>query len=128
ESPTPFCDPEANQCVQCLDHADCTDNAHPRCDAGVCKPCTDDSHCTSSDAPACDTKTGRCVECLTEAHCDDHVCDPATKTCTDLPAHELHACESCQYDAQCQVGQVCVETRYDDPEERVVGTFCLWKR
>ena len=127
DDPTPLCDENTNQCVECLDHSDCTDNATARCDAGVCKPCDDSSQCTNSDSTACDAKTGECVECLNEEHCDEHVCHPATKTCTNIPARELHACEACEYDAQCQVGQVCVETKYSYPEEGVVGTFCLWK-
>lgn len=122
------CDPETEQCVACLENAHCADTTAPRCDDNACGDCVDAEDCARfSEETVCDEESGACVACLDEDDCSGSVCDPSTKTCTDLPARELNACEECQHDAQCQEGQLCVEMTYHLPEDGVVGTFCLWR-
>ncbi len=122
-----LCDTTSKTCVECVVSSDCEDAGASRCDARACTACTENSDCAHiADKGICDD--GTCVGCTTEADCDGKVCDPATRTCTALPAHELNACEACEHDAQCQVGQVCVEMKYSDPAEAVVGSFCLWRK
>ncbi len=123
------CDPATEQCVACLESADCADAAAPRCDAKVCAGCLDADDCAHfEDETLCDTDSGACVQCRGAEDCDGNVCHPDTRTCTELPIRQKHACEPCQHDAQCQEGQLCVETTYDDPQAGAVGAFCLWRR
>lgn len=123
------CDPTTEQCVACLENADCAEVAAPRCESNVCKGCLDADDCAHfEDETLCDPESGACVACRGSEDCDGNVCHPHTKTCTDLPVRQKHACEPCQHDAECQEGQLCVETTYDDPSTGVVGAFCLWRR
>src|SRR5690606_9347721 len=123
------CDPTTEQCVACLENADCAEVAAPRCESNVCKGCLDADDCAHfEDEALCDPESGACVACRGSEDCDGNVCHPHTKTCTDLPVRQKHACEPCQHDAECQEGQLCVETTYDDPSTGVVGAFCLWRR
>lgn len=126
---TPHCDEGAGACVECLESGDCAEAEAPRCEAGACVGCADGSDCAGIDGkPLCDGAAGACVECLTEADCGGKVCHPATRTCTLVDARAKHVCHPCSHDAECQEGQVCVETRYNDPSAGVVGQFCLWRR
>lgn len=126
EDETPYCDPDKRECVECLDNDACGDDT-PLCEDNVCVGCSAPEDCAPLDLAQC-LPNGKCVACTSEADCDDKVCDPTTNTCTTLPAHTLNACETCEHDAQCQVGQVCVEMKYADPAEGVVGSFCFWKK
>ena len=125
DDPTPLCDETTSQCVECLDHSDCTDDATARCDAGVCKPCTESSQCTNSDSPACDAKTGECVECTPddESPCGNKSCNPATKQCTDTTRKSRAACRPCLADSECHENHRCVPMEFNgEPRE---GGYCL---
>lgn len=123
----PFCAESTKSCVECEEHESCTDLSKPVCEAGSCTGCTESPQCARfSETPVCDEASGMCVGCLTEADCDGKVCDPRTHECTEFDAHALNACRECEYDAQCRVGQVCVEMTYTDTGPGVVGRFCQW--
>ena len=125
----PLCAESTKTCVECEEHESCTKGA-PVCEAGSCTGCTDSAECERlSETPMCDEASGACVGCLTEADCDGKVCDPKTRECTEFTAHALNACRECEYDAQCRVGQVCVEMTYHLPSPGgEVGKFCLWEK
>jgi alpha-tubulin suppressor-like RCC1 family protein len=67
---TPFCDGAADQCVECLESADCADDGDPctlrRCSLGVCRP-DDDPECIVQVAPGrnhtCARRLGGRVMC-----------------------------------------------------------------
>ncbi len=121
------CDESTKACVECVEHADCGDATKPLCEDNACTGCGAPVDCTALGLAQC-LPSGACGACTSEADCDGKVCDPETNTCTNLAAHELNACEACEHDAQCQVGQVCVEMKYNDPAEGLVGNFCLWRK
>jgi hypothetical protein len=63
---------------------------------------------------------------VTRDDCPGTVCERATNTCvTGRVAGDLGVCEECEYDDDCQVGQLCVEQSFDDV---VVGNFCTWRK
>ncbi len=123
-----LCDLDTQACVECLEQSDCVDPEAPVCDDGACTGCADEGDCSRFDStPVCNAKAQACVECTDESHCDGKVCDPAAGTCTTLTAHEVRDCGACEYDAQCQLNQLCVE-HHPDPGDGVEGTYCSWKK
>ncbi len=121
------CDEASKSCVECVEHADCGAATKPLCENSACTGCSAKEDCEQVGLAQC-LPSGACVACTSETDCEGKVCDPETNTCTNLDAHELNACETCEHDAQCQVGQVCVGTTYSDPTEGSVGNFCLWRK
>jgi hypothetical protein len=68
---------------RCASDPDCV-LATLHCDAvaGACVPCTNDTHCTSSDAKRCDTALHRCVGCGNDGDCGGiKKCEPTTHRC-----------------------------------------------
>jgi hypothetical protein len=130
DAAAPRCDPAAQACVQCLTDADCTDPAAPRCDpdSHACLPCELDSDCDSlTGLGVCDASGGDgvCVECTgTDFDACDGVCDSRDRTCTSLAPESAGPCEPCVSDAQCEMGQLCVEMTFEGTD---VGAFCLWR-
>ena len=151
---TPLCETSATTCVECLTDADCGDPAASRCDAGTCRPCTDNAHCTnvvahdsSTELRICDLSggDGLCVECTGAEYsgcgtCDpsEHdcgqkdqfagaplVCDSLAKACSDQPEASSGLCGKCVSDAECPAGQLCVPHEFDDT---TIGYFCFWQK
>lgn len=118
-----------NECVSCTESIHCKEPGSSVCDLDTneCASCVINDDCTHiDDKHVCDS--GACVGCVDETDCGGKVCDPSTHTCTEFTAGTEFACESCEYDAQCASGHVCVEMSYSDPEDGIVGKFCLWRR
>ena len=125
DSDAPYCDTGSNECVACLETPQCTDAAASVCTDGECGMCSEDDDCKHIEGKnLCDA--GSCVECTSEADCDGKVCDPDTKSCTDVDAGMTPVCVECEYDAQCMTGQLCVEQSFGAPKV-VVGNFCTWR-
>jgi len=138
----PFCDLGPKTCAECLDSADCTSPTASLCIAGTCSPCatnTDCSHITGksickpmlaeADAGA---ETGTCVECTGTqyAACSGdagtaRVCNSLTNTCSDEFEHSAGLCQPCISDAQCALGELCVEQKVNGVS---AGHFCFWKQ
>src|SRR5690606_2485778 len=117
-APTPFCDLEQQECAECLENSDCTAPEAAACDAGSCSPCQSNADCEHlSGTTVCDVAAGECVECTGTdyASCglngDDEpvVCDSRTRTCTDQVEHDRGLCVACVSDANCALGQLCVQ-------------------
>ncbi len=121
------CDEETHACVECSEASDCESQGKPFCESNECKGCEAAADCDVLGLAQCGPD-GTCVACLTESDCAGKVCDLDTLTCTELPAHALNACQECEHDAECQVGQLCVEMSYSDPTVGAVGSFCLWTK
>ena len=137
-----FCDLGPKICVECLASANCTSPTASLCLAGTCSPCAannDCSHiagkgiCTAALADAdAGAETGTCVECSgTEyAACSGdagtgRVCDSLTNTCSDELEHSAGLCQPCVSDAQCALGELCVELKVNGVS---AGHFCFWKQ
>lgn len=126
---TPRCDTMTGNCVECLSHDECEQPGEPACIAGRCEPCTDDAQC-DGNTPACDVDTGRCVQCTASNRlaCGPTACRP-DHTCSAHLAGGQQACQPCDTDLNCQIGQLCVELSYGNPPPaRSVGSFCQWRR
>jgi hypothetical protein len=76
--------------------------------AGTCVECTG----TEYQACAGDAGTG-------------HVCDCLKKVCSDKTEHSAGLCKPCVSDAECPLGELCVEQRFNG---RSVGFFCFYKQ
>lgn len=88
--PTPYCDTQIDQCVQCLSDTNCGNNRH--CSAShTCVQCTSDANC-GGQTPYC-SPTGACVQCLSQTNC------PTNDTCDTTNGY--HCVPSCTSDAQC---------------------------
>jgi hypothetical protein len=125
---TPYCNEATDQCVACLETAQCTDAARPACDTaqGQCVPCTDNAQCSHiAGKGVCDT--GTCVQCNKDqyAACGPNVCNNATKECTAFVQRDTAVCGECVADLQCWDGMLCVPTTFNNTS---VGSFCLWKQ
>jgi len=130
---TPYCS-TMNACVACLDSSQCSEAAAPLCDMNVCAPCSEDAHCAGitddagTDLNACLTggDAPTCVECTAtnDTACGGNVCDLSTNTCTDRAKGSAGLCQTCVNDTECDEGQLCVLTRFDDID---IGQFCLWR-
>ncbi len=127
----PVCDLDGGSvCVECVEDGDCGDAALPTCDTddNVCfAGCETNEDCERfADTPVCDAGAGECVECLSRTDCDGDVCERATNSCVDgRVAGEVGVCGECEYDDDCEVGQLCVEQVFDNT---VVGNFCTWTK
>jgi hypothetical protein len=130
----PLCDEAAHACVECLTHDDCALPAMPRCDAGLCAPCTPggeecaavgacfaDIGGTTGDDDMAAAFTGACVACNTDDDCDgDDECDVWAHTCL-APAGDANQCQACVVDGDCDVGSSCVEVSFEGAR---IGTYC----
>jgi hypothetical protein len=149
---TPLCDDRKTEdraddkCVGCIGHSDCKDPTKPMCDLPqLCVPCEDDFSCTDTiglpEPVVClngqsveepfeeRPDTGACAECGMSADCGGAICDLETLTCIEGTFYKGKGlCDECTDDRECKDGQLCVEMKYDDPSEAVVGTFCLWRK
>jgi hypothetical protein len=73
-----LCEEENEQCIQCLQDADCDDGV---CEDEECVDCRSNTDCTVPTA-FCNTENHDCVECLAdddcpgEQECNDNVCAP----------------------------------------------------
>jgi len=78
---TPECTGDG-RCVECTDHAQCTDAPEPICRDDACAPCASGGECIDRDpaAPVC-APTGACVQCWDHGDCASSVCDRETHTC-----------------------------------------------
>src|SRR6266545_1172111 len=84
-----------NVCVACQHNGDCQDLGTSRCDAGTCKPCTENVQCQHhDDALVCGN--GRCVQCTGREYATcgkdaatqiQRVCDSLKQTCTTHKEH-----------------------------------------
>jgi hypothetical protein len=123
--------PRGGECVQCLDHAGCS-NPTPECDDGECSACTGNAACAGrgGDADVCNLRAdaataGHCVECTeaTEAaKCDDNACNQATGACTNVLRGSVLPCNACVADSQCMAASKCVPFEFDG---ETIGTFCF---
>jgi hypothetical protein len=131
-----FCNTTSNTCVQCLTSPACTTATASRCDAGECKPCATNADCAHiSGKGVCDA--GECVQCTGKnyAACGTHptsqkplVCDSRARTCTTTKQERSTGlCGGCVSDAECMLGQLCVQQRFGTPVQDV-GYFCVWKQ
>ena len=129
------CDVLAGACVECLQQTDCKDPKASVCDSTThkCKACgvssvNDCDHVAGKNVCA----AGECVECTAanRAACktgDNQaaVCDGSQRSCAPYAVGGTGLCGACVSDAQCEAGQRCVQTLYED---QAVGWFCQWQR
>lgn len=131
----PHCIEDEVRCVECTKHAHCEDPMSPVCGLEkTCDPCKTDGDCKDvlglEEKPVCITDEthedyGSCIGCLSETDCGGKVCDPKTNTCTNLTAKSKDVCETCEYDAQCLDGQLCVIQVFSGT---AVGQYCTWTK
>ncbi len=136
----PICDTASNTCVACLENADCNDAKASRCDASTntCTPCTVDNDCAQIIGKGvcmlgAAGQTNQCVQCTGKKFdaCGQSdgkalVCDSLSHTCsTTTTAQSAGLCQPCISDAQCKLGQYCVQQMYNN---QPVGYFCFWKQ
>lgn len=107
-APTPVCNAEAHECVECsaANATECKDSK-PVCDAATstCRGCDGDlgssaKHaCASPGAPLC--SAGKCGKCATDVDCTGHAsgpaCDAATGACV----------AGCTEDSECKGVEWC---------------------
>lgn len=94
---TPLCNAGMQQCVECLDSADCKDAAKSKCkNQNSCVQCVGDGDCMAP-TPGCDPANNTCVECTSSAHC----AGVAGKPVCDMTAHK---CVACVGNGDCPVG------------------------
>jgi len=154
EHGTLMCDARADdatetegQCVECLEHGDCPDEA-PQCNAaGACVKCDGtlgDDPCTGRmdgdiSIAKCslrdDVSTfGECVECTGDTLTDPpsdvcgvnpsaYSCNQQIGRCTGRLVGSRARCRSCAADSECNMGGKCVEHIIDPT---VLGTFCFY--
>ena len=95
--PTPYCDPAAGVCVECLGDANCDSGV---CDLGshTCQGCTSGAQCDGA-RPFCDSATSTCVECVNDSQC------------LDKPHCEIgeHRCVDCLLSTDCGQGETCTD-------------------
>ena len=111
-----FCDPGPGECIECLLHAHCPEDA-PWCHAGFCDVAGDCSFDSPDCAEGiCDTSTTACVDCLDDQDCAaDEVClatickspPPPCEVAADCEAHAMtcdlssHHCVDCLDHGDC---------------------------
>ena len=92
-STQPYCDPQYERCVECLEDVHCGEGW--ACDFGNCyDDCTVDAECDGVNGfDVCDVEEGRCADCLSDEDCeageycfeqfcsDDH-CTPGELSCS----------------------------------------------
>jgi hypothetical protein len=147
---TPLCDTAKNTCVECLSSADCKSPAASLCNGGTCIPCAANADCShlsgttvcktgsasESDAGAepgdAGTSPNECVQCTGTdyAACGQSggknlVCNSLTNTCSTSAEHSAGLCKTCVSDAQCTLGEMCVEEMFNGQS---AGYFCFYKQ
>ena len=147
---TPLCDTTKNTCVECLSSTDCKSPAASLCSSGTCSPCAANADCShiagktvckagvSSDSDAgtepgdAGTSPNECVQCTGTdyAACGQSggknlVCSSLTNTCSTSAEHSAGLCKPCVSDAQCPLGEMCVEEMFNGQS---VGYFCFYKQ
>lgn len=108
---TPYCDREANLCVECIQPSDCGSLANI-CDPDThtCVECVADLDCDMETEPACNPETKACG-CTEHSDCPDTACELDVGTCfpAELTA-VLHARASVDpmcADKPCDAGEPC---------------------
>ncbi len=148
DTPKPYCDPDSNQCVECLKDDNCPSgkvcsqkacvpgcndmhgcpDGGGACTNGMCAACKTDNDC-SGQTPRCDTNSGLCVACLpVNDNCPQgfvcnqvngtYTCAMGCKTAADCPAGDGGA----QNMACCN--QVCVDLNSDGKHCGDCNTDC----
>jgi hypothetical protein len=123
--PTPYCDPNTNQCVECLESAHCLDPTAARCESGVCKTCEAPEDCVHLLPLVACNEDGGCVECTVgqEEACDSgQTCNLLTQQCTDVEEHSRLTCAPCTNDRQCEDGSRCIAMSFAGEPH---GYYCL---
>ncbi len=125
-SAAPACDPNTNECVQCVADADCTSEGAAACSTNrSCGACTQDSQCTRFNK-VCDTKGGSCVECRPETETMDckngTSCNPNTFKCGTRQRGSVALCNTCDADSECVSDSRCIPMMFGSS---AVGNFCL---
>ena len=86
--------------VSCGQHSDCPSITASKCNNYVCKPCTEDSHCSQfSVTPVCNS--GTCVQCkahtdcpsASAAKCSSNICVPCTENIQCAHLSSIPACK-----------------------------------
>jgi len=145
-----LCDTGKNTCVECLSSTDCKSASASTCIAGQCEPCASNADCShlsgttvcktvsasESDAGAepgdADASPNECVQCTGTQYsaCGQSagknlVCNSLTNTCSTSAEHSGGLCTPCVTDAQCPLGEMCVEEVFNGQS---VGYFCFFKQ
>jgi hypothetical protein len=126
-------DAPVNTCVECSSNEHCQSNAGASlCQNNQCVPCVEDADCAGADSNGsspdgidlnvCDA--GICVQCTGENRiaCGGNVCNSLTKQCTlDRPARTAGLCDACVSDFECAEDARCVRQGFGGME---IGLFC----
>lgn len=84
-------------CGECRDEGDCGDSDTPLCVDHRCVACTQDDHCTSSNASRCDLETNQCARCNDIGQCAHlaatPACDLVRGRCVECTREESDACD-----------------------------------
>ena len=141
------CDEQANQCVECLNVGDCTNDSNPctdlACVDGSCEftdntaSCNDGLLCTINDScldgvcggddacpgQLCNSSTGACVDCLTAADCpnDANVC--TDRACNAGTCGQVNNTAGCNDGLLCTINDSCVNGVCDG-EDACPGQLC----
>jgi len=98
----------------------------------LCAGCTDDTQCAHipgknvCSAGACVQCTGTKAEACGSQDSVRLVCDSMSKTCSTLKAGKTDVCQPCVSDAQCKLGQLCVQETLSNGQK--LGFACFWKK
>ena len=100
--PTPICNPQTSECVQCLSNDDCNTEAGQfcnvstkTCEVDICSACVD-------PYPACAEINGQfsCVQCTQDSDCASGACNETTYFCEGGTGTAPDTCK-CTSDADC---------------------------
>jgi Cys-rich repeat protein len=92
----PVCDEPNDQCVQCLESADCASGSKKKCDTATdtCKECLASTDCSAATAARCEN--GACVKCTSNNDCahvaGKTVCDAAAGECVQCTGKDASTC------------------------------------
>ena len=100
--PTPVCNPQTQECVQCMTNNDCNTESgqfcnltSKTCEVDICSACVD-------PYPACAEINGQwsCVQCVEDADCASNLCNETTYFCEGGTGVAPETCK-CSSDSDC---------------------------
>src|SRR5580693_777642 len=113
--PTPYCDTQIDQCVECLSDTNCGANRTCNTTTHACVQCGSDSQC-GGQTPYC-SPAGECVQCTADGNCgSDDVCNQTSFMCVpkcgsnaDCKGVERGVCDTTDMECvQCLTGSDCM--------------------
>lgn len=139
--PTPYCDPSAHVCVECLGDPNCASaqNGAHFCNLGThtCVQCTSSAQCGGGQGAYC-SPGGRCVECLADGNCgpnqkcnlNDYLCVTGCTTDAQCAVPDpycnmmLGYCVECLSNTNCPLQRPICDTASDSCVQCMLDTDC----